>query len=186
MVDTTRLPSSTVWLNSAHIEDWLGDLWPSWRMGDVRHGWDDQRRWYWVIPDFDRGRSRVLGIPRELLETTTVTKLREVLDRHDWLKRIDSEPLLVERDVEGEWTVRAWDPVVEEAWFPAPEGGYFVAFRTQTSGVHVGLQPARLPEAFLAIHGKAWSAMGPRDPREPGTYDLEELRPYLPKGLAAT
>ena len=134
-----RLPSSTIWLNSAHIEHWLAGLWPGWRIGDVRHAWDGEKRWYWVVPDYDKGRSRVVGMPVPLLETTTVSKLQEVLEDHDWLHRIEQEALLVGRGEDGEWTVEAWDPPVDEAWFPDPNGGYFVALKD--AGHHVAADP---------------------------------------------
>ena len=175
-----RLPSSTIWLNSAHIEQWLAGVWPGWRGSDVRHAWDGEKRWYWVVPDYDNGRSRVVGIPMRLLETTTVSKLQEVLEDHDWLHRIEQEALLVGRGEDGEWTVEAWDPPVDEAWFPDPNGGYFVAFKDAGHHVAVGPSPVALPTPFLALHGKKWSAMGPKDPKDALSYSADELTPFVP------
>jgi hypothetical protein len=115
----------------------------------------------------------------KLLETTTVSKLRDVLSRTDWMKRIEREPILVDRRKDGTWTLEAWAPNLGEAWFPSPDGGYFVAFRTQGHGIWVGPDPVEIPEPFLALHGKAWSAMGPKSPRAPTEYKLEDLFPYL-------
>lgn len=181
MTNTSALWSPTAWLNSAHVEHWLRSLWPTWRSDDVRHDWDDQDRWYWMIADFDRGRSRVLGIGRELLERTTVTKLRQVLEAAHWMARIDREALLVDRTSDGEWSVEAWKPPLEEKWFEDPAGGFFVAFHNSGALVSSAPPPARLPRPFLALHGKTWSAMGPKDPRPAQTYSVAELLPYLPK-----
>lgn len=174
-----RVPSAAIWINSGYIERWLGTLWPGWRVEDVRHGWDEEKRWYWVVPDYDRGRSRIVGMPMKLLETTTASMLREVLERHRWRERVDREPLFVDRRDDGAWLVEAWAPKVSEAWFPSPDGGYFVAFWSQGHGVSVGPYPADNPVPFLALHGKAWSAMGPKEPKAPDQYTLAELYPYL-------
>lgn len=174
-----RLPSSTIWLNSAYIEYWLAGLWPGWRVSDVRHAWDGEKRWYWVVPDYDKGRSRVAGISMRLLETTTVSKLQEVLEDHDWLRRIEQEALLVGRGEDGEWTVEAWDPPVDEAWFADPNEAYFVAFKDAGHRVAVGPSPAPLPTPFLALHGKEWSAMGPKDPKDALSYSEAELTPFV-------
>ena len=181
MSTTSSFWSPTAWLNSAHVEHWLRGIWPSWRMNDVRHDWDEAGRWFWVVPDFDQGRSRIIGIPRSLLERTTVTKLRQTLEDADWMVRIEREALLVDRIESGVWVVNAWEPVVEEKWFRDTTGEFFVAFRDSAPLVSAGAPPARIPRPFLALHGKTWSAMGPEEPRPVGVYSLEELVPFLPK-----
>jgi hypothetical protein len=149
-------------------------------MDDVRHDWDEEDRWFWVIPDYDTGRSRVIGIPRSVLEQTTVTKLRGVLEEANWLARIDQDALLVSRSTSGTWSVETWSPSVGEKWFKDPSGGYFVAFRDSGALVSSAPPPARLPSPFLALHGKTWSAMGPKDPRPVDSYALHELLQFLP------
>ena len=175
-----EIPSSTIWLNSAHIERWLGGLWPGWRARDIRHGWDNESCWYWVAPDYDRGRSRVIGISMSLLETTTLSRFQEILESHDWTHRVGEVALLIGKSEEGEWTVEAWNPDIEEAWFSDPNGGYFVAFKDQSGGISVGPFLPDPPTPFLALHGKEWSAMGPKDPRDPRSYSVEELKPFIP------
>lgn len=174
--------SPSALLNSAHVEGWLWSLWPGWRMDDVRHHLDEEGNWCWVVPDYDRGRSRVLGIPGALLERTTLGKLQEVLEATDWRRRIDEEGLLVGRDESGEWSVSSWNPDVEETWFEDPEGGFFVAIQDVGPLVTTGRAPARLPTSFVALHGKNWSAMGPEGTRPIESYTLEKLLPYLPEG----
>lgn len=170
--------SPTLWLNSAHVERWLQEVWPSWRPHDVRSDRDEADRWYWIIPDFDAGRSRILGLPRRLLERTTLSVLRQVLEDGNWRARIEREPLLVERTDDGKWSVKGWDPQPDEQWFPDPSGGHFVAFAEPGIGISAS-GSARLPQPFLALHGRTWSKMGPQDPRSPRTYTLDELKPYL-------
>lgn len=174
-------PSPAVWLNSGHVERWLRGLWPSWRSGDVRHSWDSAGRWFWLVPDFHRGRTRVLGIRKALLEQTTVSKLQSVLEADDWLERIDESGLLVDRTSDGAWSVTDWNPELPEKWFAHPQLGNFVAFVDEAALVSTAPPPARLPEPFLALHGWDWSAKGPEHPRDPTAYDLEELEGYLPK-----
>lgn len=175
--------SPTLWLNSAHVERWLQQLWPGWRRDDIRSDCDEAGRWHWIVRDFERGRSRILGVPRTILEQTTVSLLRHVLEDADWLSRIDQEALLVERSASGEWSVSSWNPQPNEKWFPDQPRGYFVAF--VDSGIRVSSgPPASLPKPFLALHGRTWSAMGPQDPHSVSTYTLDELRPFLPNKLA--
>lgn len=185
MTETSSFWSPTAWLNSAHVEHWLRGIWPSWRMADVRHAWDSTGRWYWIVPDYDHGRSRVLGIPRALLERTTLSKLREVLEAANWLDRIEQEPLLVEYSA-GEWSVSTWDPDIEETWFEDPGGGYFLALRDPNPYAGAAPPPVELPAPFLALHGKTWSARGPENPRSPTDYELPELLPFLPTQKNAT
>lgn len=168
------------WLNSAHMERWLRQVWPTWRWDDIRHDWNDQGRWYWILPDFERGRSRIIGVEAGLLEEVTVAQLRKALERANWLDRIDKEALLVHRDDQHNLVVSGWKgPEVDEVWFPDPRGGYFVAYPATTGGVSGGAPP-RVPEEHLALHGKSWSALGPYHPRTANTYSLDELREFLP------
>ena len=180
----SSLRSPTAWLNSAHVERWLRSIWPSWRTDDVRHDWDPQDRWYWIIPDYDRGRSRVLGMPQSLLERLTLSKLREVLDETDWRQRLEQEYLLVQRSQDGDWSVTAWEPKVDEKWFPDPRGGYFVAFQV-ANAVSFTLPPDAPPKPYLALHSKTWSAMGPEKPRPVQDYNVADLLPFLPENQRA-
>lgn len=179
------LPSSTVWMNSAYVERWLSDLWPGWRLEDVRHDFTSDRIWYWVIPDYETGRSRILGIPMRLLERTTVSKLRTVLDQHGWMDRIEKEAILVTTQEDGSWGVSTWSPEVDESWHRDPNGGFFVAFPSETQHISSG-SPARLSERFLALHGRTWSAMGPRNPAAAASYSTDELIGFVPTVPAAT
>lgn len=186
MTATSLRWSPSAWLNSAHVEHWLRSLWPGWRRDDVRHDWDQEGNWYWIIPDYDRGRSRVLGIPGTLFERTTLGKLQEVLEGSDWRRRIEEEGLLVKRDESGEWSVSSWSPDVKEKWFEDPEGGFFVAIQDVGPLVTTGRAPARHPTSFVALHGRDWSALGPEGTRPVESYTLEELLPYLPEARALT
>jgi hypothetical protein len=181
--DTEWVLTPTTWLNAAHVEQWLRSIWPSWRYDEIREMWDELGRWFWIIPDYHRGRSRVLGIERELLEEVTVTRLKRILEEANWLQRIDSENLLVTRDTSGHFHVDAWQPDLDDAWFPDPQDGYYVACRSGGRSISAGQRPARLPEEFLALHGATWSAMGPRDPRRPQSYSAQELSKYVPSGV---
>ena len=106
--------------------------------------------WCWIVPDFERGRSRILGMPDSLLERITVTSLLQGLENTNWLTRIDEEPLIVERSEDGVWSVEAWKPDIEERWFPYPRGGFFVAFQAPSVAVAMG-GPARLLHPHLAL-----------------------------------
>jgi hypothetical protein len=171
--------SPALWLNSAHVEHWLQQLWPTWRRDDIRSSCDEADRWYWTVRDYAAGRSRILGMPTSILERTTLSVLRHVLEDANWRSRIDQEALLIERSENGDWIVGSWAPQTNEQWFADPRGGHFVAF--VDTGVRVSSgPPARLPQPFLALHGRTWSAMGPQNPRAPQTYTLEELKPFLP------
>ena len=180
-----RVLTPTTWLNAAHVEQWLRSLWPSWRYDEIRDQWDSQGRWVWIVPDYIRGRSRILGIEGDLLEEVTVTRLRHILEEADWLRRIESEALLITRDEHGHFRVETWQPDVDEAWFSDPRAGNYLAYRTEGRGITMSLYPAALPEKFLALHGETWSAMGPRDPRSPKSYTSEELSKYVPINVPA-
>jgi hypothetical protein len=180
-----RILTPTVWLNAAHVEHWLRSIWSSWRYDEIREQWDDHGRWFWIIPDYQRGRSRILGIEAEFLEEVTVTRLKRILEEANWLQRIESEDLIVTRDESGRFCVETWRPEVDEAWFTDPHAGNYVAYRSEGRGITNSLYPAALPEKFLVLHGEKWSAMGPRDPRAPKDYTAEELGKYVPSNLPA-
>lgn len=171
----------SAWLNAAHIGHWLHSLWPSWRGDDVRRGVDSEGRWFWIVPDYDRGRSRVLGIHRSLLEQTPLNKLRGVLEDAEWERRIDREALLVRRSASGDWLVESWTPEIDEKWFETPDGEHFVAFRKAVMMMKA-IPEADAPTPFIALHGATWSKRGPQNPRPVGTYTLEELLPFIPEG----
>ena len=135
--------------------------------------------WCWIVPDFESGRSRILGMPDSLLERITVTSLRQGLENTNWLARIDEEPLIVERSEVGVWSVAAWKPDIEEKWFPDPRGGFFVAFQAPNVAVAMGGR-ARLSHPYLALHGRTWSAMGPNSNQPARSYNQEELITCLP------
>ena len=128
-----RVLTPTTWLNAAHVEQWLRSLWPSWRYDEIRDQWDSQGRWVWIVPDYIRGRSRILGIEGDLLEEVTVTRLRHILEEADWLRRIESEALLITRDEHGHFRVETWQPDVDEAWFSDPRAGNYLAYRRSSS-----------------------------------------------------
>lgn len=180
-----RVLTPTIWLNAAHVEQWLRTLWPSWRYDEIREEWDRDGRWFWIIPDYQRGRSRILGIESELLEEVTATRLRHILEEANWLQWIESEALLVTRDESGRFRVETWQPEVDEAWFNDPRAGNYIAYRTEGRGITSSLYPAALPAKFLALHGETWSSMGPRDPRNPNSYSAEELSKYVPLNVPA-
>lgn len=182
--DSESFVTPTTWLNCAHVERWLRMLWPGWRMDDVRHEWDHEGRWYWIVPDFSKGRSRVLGVQAALLEQVTLSRLRDALEQAHWFERIESEHLLVVRDDAGRLRVTTWKPRLDEKWFIDPRGGYYVAFPTWSHYLTTAL-PTRSPQRFLALHGATWSAKGPERPRDVTTYTEEELRPYLPATVRA-
>jgi hypothetical protein len=168
------------WLNSAHVESWLREVWGGWRWDDIRHDWDESGNWFWIAPDFERGRSRVVGVTVGLLEDVTVAQIKRALEDAHWLQRIDQEPLLIARDDQNHLEVGTWNPVLDEAWFDDPRGGYFVAYPSRSGSVTTGAPPARLPEHFLALHGKDWSALGPRNPKPAKTYVAGELQEFIP------
>jgi hypothetical protein len=171
--------SAALWLNAVHVEHWLRELWPSWRRDDIRSDVAADGTWYWVSPDFDRGRSRVLGVERQVLERTPVSVLRDALGQANWRVRIEQTPLRVTQEDRGTWSIDSWAPDIEEKWFEDPRGGFFVAHEDSKSIVSAG-GPAREARSFLALHGAGWSALGPADNRAATTYDLTELVPYLP------
>jgi hypothetical protein len=181
MSDGVSPGAPSAWLNAAHVEHWLQSVWPSWRGDDIRRGADSRGRWFWVVPDYERGRSRVLGIHRNLLEQTPLNKLRTVLENANWEERIDREALLVRRSASGEPVVEPWSPELDEKWFETPKGEHFVAFR-KTPAMMKGIPEFDAPKPHLALHGALWSRRGPQDPRPVDTYTLEELLPFTPEG----
>jgi hypothetical protein len=171
--------SAALWVNAGHIERWLRELWPSWRRDDIRSDSTEDGTWYWVCPDFTVGRSRVLGIERQLLERTPVSVLREALEANRWLDLIKDTPIRVARDGNGTWLITRWEPVVAEKWFPDPRGGYFVACEDPGIVVSTG-SAAREARSFIALHGAGWSALGPSGNRPVSSYDATELIRFLP------
>ena len=172
--------SAALWVNAGHVERWLRELWPSWRRDDIRSGTAADGTWYWASPDFARGRSRVLGVERQLLERTPVSVLREALEAAHWRDLIEQTPLRVSRDGRGTWSIVPWTPDLDEKWLPDPRGGYFVAHQDPGIVVSAG-GPAREARPFLALHGATWSQLGPRGDRPVSGYDATELIPYLPE-----
>jgi len=175
--------SAALWLNSGHIERWLRGVWPSWRRDDIRAGTAADGTWYWVSPDFERGRSRVLGVEPQLLERTPVSVLRDALEYGRWRDLIEETPVRVSRDDQGMWSIAPWDIDVGEKWFLDPRGGYFVAYEDPGIVVSTG-SPARAPLPFVALHGASWSALGPPGNRPASSYELAELLTFLPEWRA--
>ena len=172
--------SPTLWVNASRVKDWLRtEYWPRWRADDVWHDFDRDNHWYWVVPDYERGRSRVLGIDGELLEEVTLHQIEKLLRSIDWKGRLEEAPLLIRRNPEGELQLGTWAIQLPEAWFEDPRGGYFRAFVTQRPSMMSGAPPAPT-DPFLALHGATWSSAGPRNPADPSTYSRESLERYIP------
>ena len=162
---------------SVPVEHWLGSVWPSWRPGHVRRYRDGDRGvWYWVVPDFERGRSRVVGIQEDLLVERSLEEIRRVLESGRWQDRIDDEPLLLVRGEGEEMGVGTWEPDLEKEWFRDPRGGWFVAY-----GKSAG--PSRSPAQHMTLLGETWSARGPEDPAPPSRYSRRQLLPFLPTAV---
>jgi hypothetical protein len=176
---TSSYWSLAAWHNATLIRSWLREIWPTWRDEGVRLHLAADDNWYWVVPDFERGRSRIVGMPEGVLEQTTLGKFQQVLENSDGLKRMDEASLFVDRNSDEGWVVRECAPEVGERWYRLPGGEFFVAIPTESGGVAVG-RPPPLPVRYLALHGETWSAMGPRNPCSLETYDLEDLIPYVP------
>lgn len=175
------------WKNSSRMKRWFErEFDEHWKEGcpETRDDWDGEGRWFWIVPDHVKGRSRIVGVDRGLLEQEGApARVQQTLQMIDWLKRIDIESILVTQDERGTPCVVSWNPDVEEQWFPDPKGGYFVAYETTAHAVSVAGPPAFTPEPFLALDGATWSATGPVNPRSPKSYSIEELLPYLPEEI---
>ncbi len=171
-------------LNSAHIERWLRSIWPSWRVSDVRWEWDPDGRWLWIVPDYATGRSRVLGIARRDLERMTLSRLRDLLEKAEWMERIKREALFIDCHDDGSCEVTSFEPEIDEAWFEDPAGGYFVALRGAPAHVSASKMPPTGVE-FLALQGKRWSCVGPKGTKDPKSYSQRELLKYLPHSASS-
>lgn len=158
------------WLPAMAVERWLvSELWDH-SYPDIRIDWDDDDRWFWLIPFYEIGRTGVLGIQGEILRNESIDAVRQSLNAISWKERLREEHLLLRSTSQEPVT---WAPTIADVWYPDPRGGFFVSYISSPRGLKPG-------ELFLSLNGATWSAMGPKDPREPESYDLSDLEPYLP------
>lgn len=53
---------SETFIDFVKMDRWLSHLfWEETSLHEIRRDWDEERRWYWMIPDFDQGRTRSLA-----------------------------------------------------------------------------------------------------------------------------
>lgn len=160
-------------LKCMQLKDWLWNLWPHYRYWSIDFS-STNGIWYWTIPDYERGRTRVLGIEQSLLISREIGELRQILDNHGFRERVDVEGLLLSQGDKGEIKLQRWDPQLEEAWFEDPRGGYFIARVTSS-------KYSTEPPTYLSLDAETWSAMGPENPdQDPSSYSLDELLEYVP------
>jgi len=171
------------WINAARVEDWLLRVWFDLHPNDVTQEVLPDGTWYWSIPDYAAGRSRLIAVAPGLLRQLTSTRIAEILGGVGWLERIEEDNLLIRKGPEG-YEVTTWLHRPDEIWVPDPRGGYFVARVVTRGGVSMGAPPPPA-RTFLLLQGDTWSAAGPEGPRPASTYSAEELKAVLAKsGLA--
>ena len=172
MTDLSPGTLFTAWRNAVYVQRWIESLWTELHPRQIREDLSDSGIWFWIVPNFDRGVSRVLGVAAATLAAPDApAAIREALERKDLKSRLETEPLLVTTEASG-LRVTPWNPDLNEQWFTDRMGARFVAY------------PASAPfsaDPFLALDGKSWSAVGPKRPRLANTYSAEELLPYLPQ-----
>lgn len=118
---------------SVPIDRWLEhEFWDETWPHDVRREWDREERWFWIIPDFEKGRSRIVGVEGHLLREDSPQLIQNALERANWKARLEEEHLLVVRGAGGTIGVVTWEPEIDEVWFEDPRGGFYNAYK-QTS-----------------------------------------------------
>ncbi len=163
---------------SVAIERWLDEqVWEGGCGHELRHHWDAAERWFWLIPDFESGRTGVVGVEARVLQAAAPNEIVDALEGAHWRRRLKKADLLVARQSYSTLSVVEWNPEVADAWFEDPLGGYFYAYEQDSRNMWTPEPP------FLALEARGWSAMGPRSPRAPKTYTAEELAPYLPEAV---
>jgi hypothetical protein len=179
-VDTWVEEFRRIWPTSSQIGRWLDSSFdPPWP-GDIRTERDQDERSIWVIPDYEKGRSRSLAVEREVLRDVPYGEIIQVLEASDWARRLNREDLLVRRTARGELEVVSWEAPRFDKWFWSPEHGqWFVAFQTASRAISTGAPPPPIQD-FVAIHGQNYSAIGADGLRDISNLRLEEIKDSLP------
>ncbi|GIW53110.1 MAG: hypothetical protein KatS3mg082_2940 [Nitrospiraceae bacterium] len=171
---------SQIWPTCCALGRWLYDVFrPPWPH-DIRRARDDQRRMIWAVPDYDRGRSRTLGVERDVLRDCQPDVIIGMLEGAGWRGRIEDEDLLVRKTSGGALEVVAWNAPRLTKWFWSPEHQeWFVAFQSHAGGISWGGPPPPI-RYFVAINGKRRATVGPEGKHEIESLEFDRIKNYLP------
>lgn len=168
------------WMTLTLLGRWVEQHWLEWgEYEDVREFASNQPGGRgWAIPDYERGRSRLILITDDAVASANAEQIQKALEGADWLKRIEDSGLVVAPGAD-DLTVGPWEGYAEEQWFEDPKVGHFVVYRKSVGGVGVGYIPDP-PRDIVVLDAGHWVGVGPSDVRDPATYTIADLRPFLP------
>lgn len=172
-----------VWASRYHvarrIERWLEDSLINERWHEVRDRWGDGH-WMWMIPDFDNGRTMVLGVSDEILDSREPFDIVSFLHSNGVVAMLQAGERLLVIDQGGTLELRDWQPTTDDHWiWNETRGEHVHLYPLQYNPVTLGSVP-RLPmPPFLAMDSAGRRGKGPWNPRSASTYTYAELAEFL-------